>query len=215
MWVQQMLGDCEVCNSPESGACTVMKELASNHATAGGEDRVEPEGNSSDWTGEGSSENFSSGSDHNHSKVLTPAGGLKAGSHSRGAAVSGKAKGKKTQDPDFDTLMDTALGEKLPTMLLVGDSNAVGYCETRDYMSSLRRALSSSWQLHIAAKSGARWTAIAQDVDANLQQFYTTGPSRKLTDNGSKGLAKATFSRILFVLGTNDVPKKAHEKKRG
>jgi hypothetical protein len=96
--------------------------------------------------------------------------------------------------------------------LLIGDSNAVGYCETRDYNSSLRRALSSSWQVYVAAKNGTRWTTIAQDVeDSSLQQFYSA--SRKLTARGSvqelKELPKAMFSRIVFVMGTNDVPNKA------
>jgi len=117
----------------------------------------------------------------------------------------GKRKGS-----DFDATMKAAVGEKRESLLLIGDSNAVGYCETRDYNSPLRRALSSSWQVHVAAKSGTRWTTIAHDVDSSLQQFYSA--SRKLTAHGSvqelKELPKAMFSRIVFVLGTNDVPKK-------
>ena len=104
--------------------------------------------------------------------------------------------------------MDTALGENLPAMLLIGDSTATGYCETRECKSSLRRALISSWQAHVAAKGGSRWAAIAQDVDASLQQFYSSGANRKLTGLGSEmELTGATCSRIVFVLGTSDAPK--------
>ena len=100
------------------------------------------------------------------------------------ATVPNRNEKKKDKSSVFDTTTKAAVEDKREQLLLIGDSNAVGYCETRDYNSSMRRALSSAWQVHVAAKSGTgRWTTIALDVDSSLQQFYSA--SRKLTAHGS------------------------------
>ena len=195
-WVQSMLEECAACRSEAPETCTMLADEKS--AAGHDEGRVDEElrGNSSDWTGEGSSEDLSSASDQGShapthrtretgiARSLTPV----ATSHGTSIHHAQGRGAPSTRRPEEQ-------GGDLPLMLLIGDSNATGYCETQAYKVSLRRALSSSWQVHLAAKRGTTWKDIANDVDGQLQQFC----------KGS--LAPGKFSYILFVLGTNDVPR--------
>ena len=45
----------------------------------------------------------------------------------------------------------TGANANQPKLLLVGDSNAVGYCETHDYNNSLQKRLRTAIQVHVAA----------------------------------------------------------------
>ena len=67
----------------------------------------------------------------------------------------------------------------LPKLLLVGDSNAVGYCETYDYEDSLRKSLGTEFEVHVAAKSGTSWRKLAQDVHGNLTAFLQKSVKKK------------------------------------
>ena len=63
----------------------------------------------------------------------------------------------------------------------------------------------AAFQVQVAAKSGTSWRVLEQDVDASLAQFLREGAKRK---NGSDAIASSPqFERVVFVLGTNEVPK--------
>lgn len=94
-----------------------------------------------------------------------------------------------------------AHGLCLSPALLVGDSNAVGYCETLHWDTSLRRALSCSFNVTVAAKSGAKWSNLAGDTQTTLSAY-----ARQRRGKHESALAEGTYHRIIVVLGTNDIP---------
>ncbi len=55
--------------------------------------------------------------------------------------------------------------------LLVGDSNATGYCETTPWKCSLRKALGKTRNVTVAAKSGASFRALALNFHGQLRQW--------------------------------------------
>ena len=86
-------------------------------------------------------------------------------------------------------------GDPKPTLLLVGDSNATGYCETQPYKKSLRCRLAARFAVTLGGKSGTSWKRVAQSVKDYLQE-------------SSGGVVSEEFyTYILVVLGTNDIPK--------
>ena len=65
--------------------------------------------------------------------------------------------------------------------------------------------MSTAFQVHVAAKSGTSWRVLAQDVDASLAQFLQEDAKRK--DCSVAIASSPKFERVVFVLGTHDVPK--------
>ena len=81
-------------------------------------------------------------------------------------------------------------------VLLVGDSNAVGYCETLKGDFSLRKSLSTHYDITVTGKRGTSWVKISTNVHGMLATY-------------SKGqaLGNREFDVVFTVLGTNDIPK--------
>ena len=79
-------------------------------------------------------------------------------------------------------------------LLLVGDSNAVGYCEKMkgDYFS--RKSLSTHYDIIVAGKCGTSWVKISTHVHGMLET-YSKGPA----------LGNREFDAVFTVLGTNDI----------
>ena len=179
-WVTQVLDKCPQCCSPTPGACTVLAKVQQDWAAKHSSDNPAADGSaSSGWSAaEGSSEDISSADDQMGGPVKSETAAVEKG---------------------------VVVKSGLPSLVLVGDSNALGHCETRDYNNSLRKSLSAAFQVQVAAKSGTSWRVLAQDVDASLAQFLREDAKRK---NGSDAIASSPqFERVVFVLGTNDVPK--------
>jgi hypothetical protein len=80
-------------------------------------------------------------------------------------------------------------------VVLVGYSNAVGYCETLKGDFSLRKSLSTQYDIIVAGKSGTSWVKISTNVHGELETY-------------SKGqaLGNREFDAVFTVLGTNDIP---------
>ena len=156
--VQRMLDFCPQCSSPTPGACDKLANIRAGWEAKhpSGNKSGEPEGDdgnvSSDWSdAEGSSEDCSS-----------------VDEQTRVAVKSATAQASSNRP----TL--------LPKMLLVGDSNAVGYCETHGKCdTTLRKSSSTAFQAHLAAQSGTPWKAVAKDVDAVLGGFPRKDVARR------------------------------------
>ena len=86
-------------------------------------------------------------------------------------------------------------GDPKPTLLLVGDSNATGYCETQPYKKSLRCRLAARFAVTLGGKSGTSWKRVAQSVKDYLQE------------SSGRVVSEDLYTYILVVFGTNDIPK--------
>ncbi len=93
-------------------------------------------------------------------------------------------------------------------MPLIGDGNAVGFCETFPWESSLRKALSEQFHITVTAKPVTSWKTFARYVHNTLSQFAQEA-SRKTPGTTGSGAADALtlghVDTIVFVLGANDV----------
>ena len=115
------------------------------------------------------------------------------------------ASGQKHQLPASGQRRPTVVdmkANKTTSLLLVGDSNACGYCETQPYAKSLRCHLSDRFAVVTAAKAGAPWRQIASNIDGHIHQC-------------SSGVAaRRSFDLVFVVLGTNDIPLEKHWAKQ-
>ena len=108
---------------------------------------------------------------------------------------------KATASTITDLGMDLCTGSvvcsnSLHNLLLIGDSNAKGYCETLPITASLRQSLAAHFAITLAAKSGLSWGKLGQDVEGTLLQFAKP-----------ESLLAGSFDAIATVLGTNDIRK--------
>ena len=126
----------------------VQQDWAAKHSS---DNPATDESASSGWsTGEGSSEDISSDDDQMGGPVKSETAAVEKG---------------------------VVVKSGLPSLVLVGDCNALGHRETRDYNNSLRKSLSAAFQVQVAAKSGTSWGGRAHDVDTTFPQLLR--PKRK------------------------------------
>ena len=153
-WVTQVLEKCAQCCSPTPGACTVLAKVQQDWAAKHSSDNPAADGSaSSGWsTGEGSSEDISSDDDQMGGPVKSETAAVEKG---------------------------VVVKSGLPSLVLVGDCNALGHRETRDYNNSLRKSLSATFQVQVAAKPGTSWKVLAKDVDARLAELLREVTKRK------------------------------------
>ena len=212
-WVVDALADCRLCQAGES--CDFMDHLRAIEQPIGqgGGEKVEDQqsDDSSLWEGEGSSDSLSSAGMTGPATVgSSPTGpGLATSLAKPPMRLKGKQRASSIKSPgnlpptssNYGSVMSadqgttsTKGGQKLK-VLLVGDSNAYGYCETTPVDSSLKKALSAHYDITVAAKSGTSWVRISSNVHRELQS-YVKGQS----------FGRHQFDAIFTVLGTNDIP---------
>ena len=141
-WVEDALQDCSSCNDNKDD-CSCMSEMQSNwmeQHQCTNPPQSDSSGAGSIWSGDGTSATESSCNEQATILRAQPAGyrprGSTAGNHVVGS----------TQERQHGTPLRTAVAEEASTklrLLLVGDSNASGYCETQPHAKSLRCHLSA------------------------------------------------------------------------
>ena len=176
-WVVEALADCSLCK--DGVVCNFMEHIRARKAPGGAVDSEE----SSMFENEGTSDSMSSDA----------------------VVVDRPHKRLRGKQPATSSKAPIGIGGATPRrlkVLLVGDSNAVGYCETLPWDNSLRKQLSTHYNITVAGKSGTGWVKIAENVKRQLEA-YCKGET----------LAK-DFDAVFTVLGTNDVPKVTAGEKR-
>ena len=181
-WVIDALADCSKCKAGEF--CDFMDNARAKDQPIGegGPDKVEgvESNESSLWEGEGSSDSLSSDAQTklaaNVSKKRQRRGGKQKDSRSKSPLATGDkrderplANGSGCKGP-----LDKG-GESVQRLkvLLIGDSNACGYCETstRHSVITLEKALSAYYDITVAARSGTSWVKLSKDVHGQLGAF--------------------------------------------
>ncbi len=181
-WVLRALQPCAFCSDKEP--CSFMQSLraecGARAKVCGGVGSDE----SSMWEAAGSSDSQSSAADQ------PPPG------HTSSKARKGAPSGPEVAHSASE------LGVRAQ-VLLVGDSNAVGYCETHPVSASLRRALGEYFDVILAAKSNTSWSKISGDAHTELQAYAKSCKGKSDAPIDLRG----RFDAVVTVLGTNDVPK--------
>lgn len=180
LWVKGALAPCELCT--QGKPCSMLDDARKACTESEGQDVAAD--TASDWSGEGSSEAHSSDDAAPPQHVHRP----------RANADTAR----RVHRPRAQAV------EPLPTALLVGDSNAVGYCTTQPWAGSLANALGTHFQVTLAGKSGATWVMLANDTSAVL----TDWAAKCIKKSHGNGIVDRSFSAVIVVLGTNDIPKK-------
>ena len=186
--VQAALAMCPACL--DKSPCSFMSDLRKK--TDDKIQHAEDADEGSVWSGAGSS--ASESSEVEDAQVAGRAGPrADVSQRPKPSALGGIAKG--TQPASEDTL---------PKLLLLGDSNATGYCETQPLPKSLRFQLASKFVVCSAGKSGASWKSMAKGIHEHVHRCTKGGVA-----------AKHSFKYVLVVLGTNDIPvEKQWEKQK-
>ena len=180
-FVQSVLTTCPACEAGE--VCTFMSELRS---VSKEQEHAESD-QGSVWSGAGTSASESSEDEGGSVVDSKPKHGVSRGGKSKLGTGLGPSKAEGSQD----------------TLLLLGDSNAAGYCETHPLPKSLRFQLASKFAVCSAAKSGTSWKSIAKDIHNHIKTYT------------KEGTARHHFKYVLVVLGTNDIPmEKQWEKQK-
>ena len=168
----------EKCDACADGSCNFMLDLASSATDAvgtshGGPQDVESDAGSIFSVG-GTSETESSVPDHAPSRIRAASVTTPGQTGGHGGEPRSKEK---------------------PSLLLLGDSNASGYCETQPPAKSLRRRLESEFVVVSAGKTGASWKVMSKGVEKHLEQC-----------EACPIITGRKYEYIVMVLGTNDVP---------
>ena len=171
-WVIDALADCSKCQAGE--LCEFMDNLRAREQPIGQGGADEVEGIESDdsslWEGEGTSDSLSSVAptepatvpslpSHPSATVSKPCRRLKGKqkhSRSEGPLATGAERGEgplATGSGCKGPLDTGAKSVQKLKVLLIGDSNASGCCETHPFDSSLRKALSAHYDITVAARS--------------------------------------------------------------
>ena len=159
--IEDALQDCSICKD-NKGNCSIMSSLQSNwmelHQCAN-PPQSDGSGAGSIWSADGTSATESS---CNEKATATR---LPALPHQL------PASGQKRQlvSQRRPTVVDIK-ASKTTSLLLVGDSNASGYCETQPYAKSLRCHLSDRFAVVTAAKAGKlQATLMATSISAHQE----------------------------------------------
>ena len=178
-WVNDALADCSKCQAGE--LCEFMDNLRAREQPIGGGGADKVEGIESDdsslWEGEGTSDSLSSVAptepatvpslpSHPSATVSKPCRrfkGKQKHSRSEGPLATGAERGEgplATGSGCKGPLDTGAKSVQKLKVLLIGDSNAYGHCETCPLDSSLKKALSAHYDITVAAKSGTSWVKL-------------------------------------------------------
>ena len=90
----------------------------------------------------------------------------------------------ESMSSDEEDIVYRSRAPSLPLALLVGDSNAVGYCETQQ--ASLHQALSTHFNITLVAKSGAKWCNLSGDTHDTLTEFTQAAQQKQSSRDTSR-----------------------------
>ena len=138
----------------EETTCNYMDNL---RATTSGKDEDMESDKSSLWAGEGTSDALSSEEEKEPTTEVCKSGRRMTGKQKPSSVKSPGGLSGESQGASVASASGSTTVSQKMKVLVVGDSNALGICETKEPELSLRQALSVHYDITVVAKDKSGW----------------------------------------------------------